>query len=238
MDSEPISNGAEPTRAGSSSGAPAAVADPEGRTQQISVSGVGDRCANCGSPLASDQRYCINCGERRGKPRFTLAAPAVTEVVTTRTGRERPWVSRPASGASLIAGIATLLLAMGVGVLIGHNSSSAPASSRQPAVQVITAGGSGVAAGGASTGASAVASGGGGAKAKKPKSAAVAAAAKAAKSTAPPPPVVVKKAAAAAAKVVGNANVAPVTVTQGGACSGSQAGCSNGKFNGNFFGGG
>jgi hypothetical protein len=210
----------------------------DGLTQQIAVTGAGDRCANCGTLLASDQRYCINCGERRGKPRFTLAAPPVTEVVTTRSVRDRPWMPRPASGASLIAGIATLLLAMGVGVLIGHNSSPAQTSLRQPAAQVITVGGGAApASAGASTGPGRVASGGG-ARSNKPKAAAVKAAAKAANSSAPPPPVVVKKAAAAAQKVVGSANVAPVTVTQGSACSSGQAGCSGGTFNGNFFGGG
>src|ERR1700733_12540224 len=74
-----------------------------------------DRCVNCGAPLASDQRYCVNCGERRGKPRFALAAPqeAVTEEVTTTRSASTPRRPRTSAGFNLIAGVATLLLAMG-----------------------------------------------------------------------------------------------------------------------------
>ena len=28
-----------------------------------------ERCTGCGNPLALDQRYCLNCGKRRGGPR-------------------------------------------------------------------------------------------------------------------------------------------------------------------------
>src|SRR5690349_20713842 len=27
---------------------------------------IGRACANCGAPLATDQRYCVSCGTRRG----------------------------------------------------------------------------------------------------------------------------------------------------------------------------
>ena len=27
---------------------------------------VTERCTGCGKPLAEDQRYCLNCGKRRG----------------------------------------------------------------------------------------------------------------------------------------------------------------------------
>ena len=30
----------------------------------------GEACAECGSPLAADQRYCLECGTRRGDPRL------------------------------------------------------------------------------------------------------------------------------------------------------------------------
>ena len=29
----------------------------------------GEPCRACGAPLAADQRYCLNCGQRRGEPR-------------------------------------------------------------------------------------------------------------------------------------------------------------------------
>jgi hypothetical protein len=48
-----------------------------------------------------------------------------------------------------------------------------------------------------------------------------------------------KKAVQAAGKVLGNGNnLAPPTVKAGGSCTSGQAGCQNGKFTGNFFGGG
>ena len=28
--------------------------------------GIGRDCANCGTRLATDQRYCVSCGTRRG----------------------------------------------------------------------------------------------------------------------------------------------------------------------------
>lgn len=30
----------------------------------------GDACAQCGTPLATDQRYCLNCGTPRAEPRL------------------------------------------------------------------------------------------------------------------------------------------------------------------------
>src|SRR6202012_5682324 len=85
-------------------------------TRQLSVAGSSDHCVNCGAPLASDQRYCVNCGESRGKPRFALAAPqqaAAGGVPKTRSASP-PGRPRTSAGFNLIAGVATLLLAMGV----------------------------------------------------------------------------------------------------------------------------
>jgi hypothetical protein len=76
-----------------------------------------DRCAECGAALAPDQRYCVVCGTRRGRPRFTMQQPAPAPA---------PGGAKPArrggswSSATLLAGVAALLLAVGVGVLIGH----------------------------------------------------------------------------------------------------------------------
>jgi hypothetical protein len=45
----------------------------------------GDSCSACGAPLAADQRYCLECGERR-----TAARVPFTEVLAasgpTKTG--------------------------------------------------------------------------------------------------------------------------------------------------------
>jgi hypothetical protein len=133
------------------------------------------------------------------------------------------------AATTLVAGVATLLLALGVGVLIGHNSNgTTQRAAASP--QIITVGGSGASAVG--TGATA-----GGATAALKKSGKVHKVKQ----------VVVHltaqtkaKAAAAANKVFGNSGgnlVQNPTVQVGGACSGG-AGCQGGKFTGNFFGGG
>ena len=203
-------------------------------TRPLSVAGGSDQCVNCGAALATDQRYCVNCGERRGKPRFTLAGPsepAVKETtVRTASAPRRP---RASAGLSLIAGVATLLLAMGVGVLIGHSNSSAN-TTRQASTPAITINGGGAAstnpastAGAGSTGSSSS----GTTHASKGKHGGSAKAAKAQTK------VVVKKAAAAASEVTGgSAKVAGATATQGSSCSNGTAGCQNGKLTGNFFG--
>lgn len=204
---------------------------------------MGDRCATCNAPLAVDQRYCVECGERRGKARFPVG-PGPTESV--ETGKRPPRAhTRPrlSSGATLVAGVATLLLAMGLGLLIGR-SSNQPASSRSPGVQVVTvqgSGGGGVASTAATTTAAATPP-----AARKSAPAAAAAAAVAAKVdkkvakvlSKPATAAAAKKANAAASKVLGNGqNLAPATVSTGQTCT-SGAGCQGGHFTGTFFPGG
>jgi F0F1-type ATP synthase membrane subunit c/vacuolar-type H+-ATPase subunit K len=83
--------------------------------------------------MAVDQRYCVECGTRRGKPRFALAdapvaAPAATPVPQAAGG----W-SRLSAALAVIA----VLLALGVGVLIGN---STQASLKQPVKVQVTGG--------------------------------------------------------------------------------------------------
>jgi hypothetical protein len=211
----------------------------EAPTQQMAAltTAAGDHCAACAAPLASDQRYCVNCGERRGKPRFTLAEPAAMETVTSTTGPPPRKARRTRASASftLIAGIATLLLAMGVGVLIGHNGAGTQrAASSQPLnVNVNGGGGSSAATTPTTTEGGNTANNGrsGGSKSKSKSSKASAKAAKAKPSAADS-----AKASSAASKVLGGSNnTAPATVTQGQSCSDSQAGCQGGHFTGNNF---
>lgn len=197
----------------------------EAPTQQLAMAAVSERCVNCGAPLASDQRYCVNCGERRGKPRFTLAGPpdVVETVVTTPP---RPRGSRTSAGFNLIAGIATLLLAMGVGVLIGHNNGTTPQRQQQSTV-ILGGGAGGAAAAAPSTSGASTATRGKTGKGSSSNSA---------KPVKAAPKVVIQKAAAAAAKVTGgSAAVAGATATQGSSCAPGTAGCQNGKFTGNNF---
>jgi hypothetical protein len=191
----------------------------------------GDRCTACGAPLAHDQRYCVECGERRGQSRFPIAQPA-TEVQSTRTRTVRP--RRPptvSSGTTLVTGVGVLLLAIGLGVLIGRlGHANSNASARTPAAQVITVqgGGSAAATTTPTTGTTVHVT-------KKAKAKLNAAA----KNNAPPSAAVQKKATEAAGKVLGNSkNLPPPTSTVGSKCSDTQSGCQGGKFTGNYFPGG
>jgi hypothetical protein len=113
----------------------------------------GERCAGCGVPLAEDQRYCLNCGQRRGNARIpfldvmrseweaqhrqeeTEQAEAVAEA---SRGDERNW--GPIVAASVGAGMA---LVLGLGFLIGQSGDDAPANAGRP--QVVQVGGGGTA---------------------------------------------------------------------------------------------
>lgn len=180
------------------------------------------QCQNCGSTLASDQRYCLHCGERRGKARFTIGGAPPEPVTTVTREPVAPRPSRISSGMVFISFVGTLLLAMGVGVLIGHTNNSQPVQrASNPNINVSVGGGGG--GGGSSTAASN--SSGSGAQQKVAKS-----------TVKPLPKKVIVKAAAAAANVLGGKNLPPPTVTVGQ--KGKGAGFQNGHFTGNFFGGG
>jgi hypothetical protein len=110
-----------------------------------------ERCSGCGATLASDQRYCVECGQRCGAPR-----PPFTEGLVHRA-QQAPG-SRSPSGRhhvsinnTVIAGIGTLLLAMGIGVLIGRSGTGSSVKNASPAVQVVTVPGAGGAAAAPST---------------------------------------------------------------------------------------
>jgi hypothetical protein len=175
----------------------------------------GDQCTNCGSPLAPDQRYCVQCGQRRGQSRLPVAQP-VAAAPAPRQSR----TPRLSHNAALIAGVGTLLLALGVGVLIGR-SGQKTSNASGAAPQVITVGGSG-------SGAAAAAGAAGAAKGGK--------AAKASKSTG-------KKATAADAqkaadKIKGTDLKLPKKAVVKVGQPGHGPGYQNGRFTGNFFGGG
>jgi hypothetical protein len=201
--------------------------------QPLVSSAAGDRCVSCGTPLTSDQRYCVACGERRGKARFALpAGPAATAELATpgpTVPSSRP--PRASSGTTVVAGVGTLLLAMGVGVLIGRNSAdnvnAKPVQAAAPTVVTVGGGGAGTGTTAASTGTgkstkkSSKGKGKGKGKGKQPSKPTAAQAA---------------KASAAASKVLGsNKNLPPATVTVGQTGHGPGYNKS-GKFDGSFFG--
>jgi hypothetical protein len=189
--------------------------------------------------MSSDQRYCVACGERRGKPRFSIpagggagAAPS-SEVATVGASASPPVsrVSRASSGTTIVAGVGTLLLAMGVGVLIGRNSAgnvnNRPVQAAAPTV--VTVGG------GAGTGTTAASATNKSAK-KTSKSKGAKGKSKATNAS-KPTAAQAAKASNAASKVLGssNKNLPPATITVGQ--TGHGPGYSkSGKFNGSFFG--
>lgn len=200
-------------------------------TAELVTSAVGDRCADCHAPLASEQRYCVNCGARRGKPRFTADSFVAQTSPAGVPVAEAPPPHRPrvSPATTLVAGVATLLIAMGVGVLIGHNSSST--STRAAAQQVITVG----AGAGTGTGPASSASTGSSRGAKHSRSKA-AATHKTKVTVVHLTPKATKAAAAAATKVLGASAPKAPTVTTGQSCTAGTPGCNNGHFTGTFFG--
>jgi hypothetical protein len=188
------------------------------------TSAASDRCPSCQTPLASDQRYCINCGERRGKARFTAAAGA--PLPEPKSAPKQPRQGGRGNGAATLVGfIAVLLLAMGVGVLIGHDSSGNKNTNTKEAstpVQIVTVGGGGT---GSGTSAS---TNGSKSKRSKGKSSKSSSHTHVSKSTA-------NAAATAATKAYGGggSKISDPTVQVGQKASGP--GTQNGKFTGNFF---
>jgi hypothetical protein len=144
-------------------------------------------CPNCGAAMADDQRYCLECGQRRGDPRVdyrrmlrATPAPAPAPEATGALSRARAGWTLPVA----LGTIACLLLAMAIGVLIGRSGNGESGQAAAPATQVIRVSG-GTATTPASDAGAAATETGGAAKAKKAK-ATKAAKAKATKSAAKP----------------------------------------------------
>lgn len=101
-------------------------------------------CASCGAQVAGDQRYCLNCGARRGDARVPFMeilggkAPAPVPVAAAGAVERTP----SQRNLTIVASIGCLLLALGVGVLIGHGGRDTTPASSSPA-QVISVQGSG-----------------------------------------------------------------------------------------------
>jgi len=126
---------------------------------------------------------------------------------------------RMSQNAALIAGVGVLLLAMGVGVLIGRSGQKSGSAAAAP--QIVTVGGSG-----ANT---AAAAGAGGAAAKGGKAAKTKSTGK--KATA-------AQAQSAANKIKGTSVKLPKKAVVTVGSPGTGPGYHKGKFDGNFFGGG
>ncbi len=203
-------------------GAPSEASRLHGDTPAIQAPTVATgaaQCPQCGAPLASDQRYCVECGERRSGVRLPFANASAARGQSSAARVRASRRLRMSPNSTLIAGIATLLLAMGIGVLIGRSGSSS-GSRGNAGVQVVTVAGagSGSSAAAGSTGAGAAGSGATGSSGST----------SAGGSTNP--------ALTSTPKGTANKNVhAPGKVVSVGS-KGSGPGYQNGKFTGNFFG--
>jgi hypothetical protein len=96
-----------------------------------------ESCGSCGGPLATDQRYCLNCGQRRGDPRIDFRThlpgpPAASNGAASRSSEpppvappaaEKPQPQRDYTPLAAVGGIAVLGLMLLVGVLIGQGNS-------------------------------------------------------------------------------------------------------------------
>jgi hypothetical protein len=99
-------------------------------------------CRECGAQLAADQRYCLNCGRRRGEPRIDFHQYETSVVQLPEPAPSPPaqenHPQRDYTPLAAVGGIAVLGIMLLIGVLIGKgdNSSTAP-----PPAQVVVPGG-------------------------------------------------------------------------------------------------
>ncbi len=124
-------------------------------------------CPNCSAPLVADQRYCLSCGQPTSPVRLAFLDVLEAEhkpqlgpgTVTTSPVAYNPYLE-PAAGpawlrryAPLFGVMSVLLLAMIVGLLVGHwvTQSKAPVSNRPQIIKVEGNLGGGVAATGSAT---------------------------------------------------------------------------------------
>jgi hypothetical protein len=102
-----------------------------------------DTCGECGHPLAPDQRYCLNCGARRGllpgavagtlagiseKGKGLAAAAAAKAPRPKGKSGDGGWSWMPSPPAIAIAVIGMLALGVGLGSAMSEIASSAPLS--------------------------------------------------------------------------------------------------------------
>lgn len=127
---------------------PPAPGASTGATHSLAHS--GEQCPSCGAHVAPDQRYCLTCGARCGDPRLpfmsavtfmeAMKSPAAAGASAPPPRRQQ---RRMSPNMALFATIGVLLLAMGVGVLIGRSGNRGTSAPVAAAPQVIKVGGIG-----------------------------------------------------------------------------------------------
>ena len=76
-------------------------------------------CASCAAPMAADQRYCLECGHRRGDPRLDFMA-----MLRPATPVSPPAAPVIRSGVASVlptprVAAACILVVLGFGVILG-----------------------------------------------------------------------------------------------------------------------
>lgn len=217
--------------------------------------GSNESCPNCGAQMAADQRYCLNCGHRRGDPRLpfmdavvfmeSMGAPGGPAGAAPPPPAAEPNPGRWNANAALIAGVATLVLAVGVGFLIGRTGHESGAQQAAAPQVIKVEGGAGGGEEAAATAPEEEASTGkkksGGKKKGGSKTAEEAkTSAKATPKSKENSQVGEHGASKATEEVLhteGDVQLAEPEVKVGGECQTGTAGCGDtGKFEGNFFG--
>lgn len=94
-------------------------------------------CRKCGAQLAEDQRYCLNCGTRRGEPRIDFRqyeAPAQRPAEPAPASPEAASPQRDYTPLAAVGGIAVLGVMLLIGVLIGKGDGGGTAPAPAPVV--------------------------------------------------------------------------------------------------------
>lgn len=119
---------------------------------------MSEPCRSCGAAMADDQRYCLNCGERRGGPRVDFrqhlagakgepagappngaATPTASAQPAAKRPEEEPRRQRDYAPLAAAGGIAVLGIMLLIGVLIGRGTGDGGGSAAQPAVVTVAA---------------------------------------------------------------------------------------------------
>jgi hypothetical protein len=117
------------------------MSDPTATTQILGKA--GEPCRECGAPLAADQRYCLNCGKRRGEPRLDFRRYASGSANPASNGAAPPPAQptqpeekpqRDYTPLAAVGGIAVLGAMLLIGVLIGKGDNGGTAAAPPPVV--------------------------------------------------------------------------------------------------------
>ncbi|HXV51939.1 MAG TPA: zinc ribbon domain-containing protein [Solirubrobacterales bacterium] len=116
-----------PTQAQPTQAQPQAAQPLAGQPQPQAAAG-GPACPNCGAPMAADQRYCLNCGNRRGAPRVgpNATPPAAQGAAPATAESAKAQRQSDVSPLAAVIGIALLGGMLLIGVLIGRGTGEDP----------------------------------------------------------------------------------------------------------------